>query len=150
MPVYSKVKGAQFEREAVLLLTDYIKDSKWKRVPTSGAIGTRMEIPLLFSDLVGEVKNFPKKFRGEAKCGYGGKKQFTLQKEWMDKIMREARSTYSIPFLIGKFSGARDGTRVFVVLDVNVFSTLVNQLTDLQRRLDEEANKMVNDKKDDL
>jgi hypothetical protein len=146
MPVYSKVKGNIFEREAVVMLTEKIHDSRWKRIPTSGAIGSRMEIPLLFSDLIGEVKNFPKKMRGEAKAGYGGAKQFTIKKEWLDKIMQEAKSTYSIPFLIGKFSGARGGTNVFVALDVDVFATLVNQITDLQRRLDEETEKVDNRK----
>ena len=86
MPVYSKVKGNIFEREAVVMLTELITGSKWKRIPTSGAIGSRMEIPLLFSDLIGEVKNFPKKLRGEAKAGYGGAKRFTIKKEWLDKI----------------------------------------------------------------
>jgi hypothetical protein len=150
MPVYSKVKGNIFEREAVVMLTELINDSKWKRIPTSGAIGTKMEIPLLFSDLIGDVKNFPKRLRGEAKAGYGGAKQFTLRKEWLDKIFQEAKSTYSVPFLIGKFSGARDGTRVFVVLDVGVFATLMNELTDLQRRLDEQTEEMDLNKKNSV
>jgi len=150
MPVYSKVKGNIFEREAVIMLTELIQGSKWKRIPTSGAIGSRMEIPLLFSDLIGEIKNFPKKMRGEAKAGYGGAKQFTIKKEWLDKILQEAKSTYSVPFLIGKFSGARGGTNVFVALDVNIFATLVNQITDLQRRLDEETEKVDNNKKEPI
>jgi Holliday junction resolvase len=150
MPVYSKIKGNIFEREAVNMLTELIPGSKWKRVPTSGAIGTRMEIPLLFSDLIGEIKDFPKRMRGEAKAGYGGAKQFTLKKEWLDKILMEAKNTYSVPFLIGKFSGARDGSRVFVALDVHVFATLVNQITDLQRRLDEETEKVEHYQKEPL
>jgi hypothetical protein len=148
MPVYSKIKGNIFEREAVVMLTEKIHDSKWKRIPTSGAIGTRMEIPFLYSDLLGEVKNFPKRMRGEAKCGYGGAKQFTIKKEWLDKIAIEGRNTFSLPFLIGKFSGARGGTNVFVALDVDVFAILVNQITDLQRRLDEETEKVDNHKKE--
>lgn len=138
MPSYSKRKGAEFEREAVQMLTDLLPGSKWKRIPTSGAIGTSMQIPLLFSDLIGEVPGIPRKFRVEAKAGYGGSKQFTLMKEWLDKIYREASSTYSIPFLIGKFSGARDVNRVFVTMDVGIFALLLNVITDLQRRLDNE------------
>lgn len=150
MPVYSKRKGAQFEMEAVKLLTELIKESTWKRVPTSGAIGTKLEMPILSSDLIGKVENFPKKFRGEAKCGYGGAKQFTLKKEWLDKILVEARNTYSIPFLIGKFSGARGGSNVFVVLDAEIFAAIVNQFTDLQRRLDEEIEKVDNNTKESV
>lgn len=145
MPSYSKRKGAQFEMEAVDMLTEEIKGSKWKRIPTSGAIGTKLEIPILFSDLIGQVEGFPRNFRVEAKAGYGGKEQFTLRKEWLDKIFEEGRSTYSVPFLIGKFSGARGPNRVFVVLDLHIFSTIVNMLTDLQRRIDEEAKNMDSD-----
>jgi hypothetical protein len=109
-----------------------------------------MEIPFLFSDLIGEVKNLSKKLRGEAKAGYGGAKQFTMRKEWLDKIFHEAKNTYSIPFLIGKFSGAREGSRVFVVLDVHIFAALINQLTDLQRRLDEQTKEMDHYKKEHI
>jgi len=139
MPSYSKRKGSDFEREAVNVLTNLIDESVWKRIPTSGAIGTRLAMPILQSDLLGRVSGFPQEFRGEAKCGYGGAKQVTVMKEWLDKIYEEAKSTFSLPFLIGKFSGARGGTNVFVVLDVRVFADLVNRITDLQRRLDEQV-----------
>jgi len=148
MPSYSKRKGAQFEMEAVKMLTLLIKDSEWKRVPGSGAMGTSLGIPLLFSDIVGKVKNFRQKFRVEAKAGYGGAQQFTMRKEWLDKILEEAKSTYSFPFLIGKYSGAREGSRVFVVLDVNIFASLINEYTDMQKRLDEQTTEMDNNKKE--
>lgn len=145
MPTYSQRKGKEFEREAVKILGDLIPGSEWKRVPTSGAIGTRLAIPILQSDLMGKVEGIPQMFRGEAKCGYGGAKQVTVMKDWLDKVFTEARATFSIPFLIGKFSGAREGTRVFVAMDVRVFADLVNRMADLQRRLDEEINRVEED-----
>lgn len=135
-PVDSKRKGSDFEREVAKLLPEVINNSEWKRIPTSGAIGTRMGVPILFSDLIGRVKGFSKKFRAEAKVGYGGAKQFMLKKEWLDKVIQEARSTYTIPFLIGKFSGAREGVRHFVVLDLDTFSYFINYITALQDRID--------------
>jgi len=132
-----KSKGTGWERDAVKLLNNLIPDSTWKRVAGSGAIGTIAIEPLLCGDIVGEIEGFPRKFRVEAKVGYGGAKQFALKKEWLDKIAMEAYNTYSMPFLIGKFSGAREGIRAFVVLDVDTFADLLNQITKLQKELRE-------------
>ena len=130
-----KQKGSGFERDAAKLLAEIIKNSTWRRIPSSGAIGTIMSESLLTGDLSGKVDLFPKSFKGEAKCGYGGKLQFTLKKEWIDKIVEEAGNNYSIPFLIGKFSGSRSGVQEFIVLDVDTFATLINMYTELQATL---------------
>lgn len=135
--VNSKHKGSGWERDAVKLLNNAIPYSVWRRLPTSGAIGTLIGEPLLCGDITGEVEGFPRKFRVEAKVGYGGEKQFTLKKEWLDKIAMEAYQTYSMPFLIGKFSGARGGAQVFAVLDLETFADLLNQITKLHKELDE-------------
>ena len=132
-----KSKGNLWERDAAKLLNNLIPDSNWKRVAGSGAIGTIADEPLLCGDIVGEIEGFPRKFRVEAKVGYGGAKQFGLKKEWLDKIAMEAYNTYSMPFLIAKFSGAREGIRVFTVLDIDTFADLLNQITKLQKELRE-------------
>lgn len=135
MPFKNKVKGNTFERFAVELLNELIRDSEWKRVPGSGALGTALGEPLLTSDIVGKVERIPKRFKVEAKVGYGGETQFTLKKEWLDKVRMEADATYSTPFLIGKFSGARQGVKVFTVMDVEVFAALINHISKLQEQL---------------
>jgi hypothetical protein len=132
-----KIKGSAFERLAVEILNKLVKNSKWKRIPGSGAIGTSLNEPMLTGDIFGSVDSIPKKFKGEAKVGYGGSKQFALKKEWLDKIKEEARNTYGFPFLIGKFSGAREGTKVFVVMDVEEFASILNHITKLQEQIDE-------------
>lgn len=128
----TKKKGSDFERLAVELLNEKINKSHWRRTPTSGAIGTALGEPMLTGDLSGTVDSFPKKFKVEAKVGYGGETQFALKKEWLDKIRKEAITFFSIPFLIGKFSGARDGVKVFVVLDLDTFADLMNYVTELK------------------
>lgn len=130
-----KIKGTTFERDAVEILNRLIKKSVWKRIPGSGAMGTFLSEPLLMSDITGKVESIPNKFSAEAKVGYGGKTQFALKKEWLDKIGEEAQSSFSIPMLIGKFSGAKSGTKVFVVMDVNVFSDIINRITDLDEEI---------------
>ena len=135
--VDSKRKGSDWEREVVKILPEVINDSEWKRIASSGAIGTYIGEPLLCGDIKGEVKGFPKKFRGEAKVGYGGAKQFALKKIWIDKIIEEANNTYSFPFLIGKFSGARSGANIFVVLDLESFASLINYIVDQNKELGE-------------
>lgn len=125
----TKIKGAAFEAAAVDLLTEKIKGSSWKRVPLSGAMGTILNEPSLLGDVTGFVEPLGASFRVECKVGYGGKTQFTLKKEWLDKIKVEGALSYSLPILLGKFSGARDGTRVFVVMDIDTFSEIINRVS---------------------
>lgn len=139
----SKVKGSAFERLAVETLGALVKNSSWKRIPGSGAIGTSLAEPLLTSDIVGTVDSIPKKFKLEAKVGYGGATQFALKKEWLDKIRMEADATFSVPALIGKFSGARDGVKIFVVLDIETFASILNHITNLQEQLDNNGKEKV-------
>jgi len=135
-----KRKGSDFERQAVKILNENLKSSNWNRVAGSGAIGTIINEPLLMGDIRGKVDSIPKKFKAEAKVGYSnsktaGAKSFTMQKEWLDKIREEAETDYSIPFLIGKFSNVREGTKVFVTLDIDAFVYLINYITELKERL---------------
>lgn len=125
-----KRKGTDFENLAVEILNKLIKGSRWKRIPGSGAIGTILNESFLTGDITGTVQSIPRKFKVEAKVGYGGATQLSLKKEWLDKVREQADCDYSIPMLIGKFSGARDGTKVFVVLDVETFSYLINLITE--------------------
>lgn len=137
----AKQQGSRWEHDAVELLNQKVKNSSWKRIPGSGAIGTNLNEPMLTGDLVGIVISFPKKFKAECKSGYNSStdkevKQFTLKKDWLDKIGEEARVNYSIPILLGKFTNARSGVKHFVVMDLNEFSELLNTVTDLRKELD--------------
>lgn len=125
-----KIKGTKFERDISEWLTENVKGSRWKRVPGSGAIGTIVGEAFLTGDVNGVVDSVGKKFKVEAKVGYGGAKQFTLKKEWLEKIREEADSSYAIPMLAGKFSGSRSNVRMFVVLETEVFAELLNMITD--------------------
>lgn len=138
MVIKQKKKGSDFERLAVELLNRFVKSSHWRRIPGSGAIGTSMDEPSLQGDISGRMDALKRTFKAEAKVGYGGATQLTLKKEWLDKIADEARSTNSIPFLIGKFSGSRNGTKVFVTLDLDTFCLLLNTITELHEELENE------------
>ncbi len=138
--VNSKNKGSNFEREIVKKLNSLIKNGKFKRVAGSGSIGTTMLIPDLLGDIVGEVYGVPKKFRGESKVGYGGSKSLTVKKEWLDKINLEAESTFSIPFLVARFSGSRSGVEEFVILDLFTFVYLLNLISMLAKEYDDEES----------
>lgn len=134
-----KQKGSAWEAMLVDELNKKINNSEWKRVPGSGAMGTSIHEPLLMSDVKGDVNGFPKKLRGECKAGYNhseGKetKQFTIKKEWLDKVAEEARASYSFPFLACKFDNARSGVKHFVVLDVDDFAYLINKVTELSKQ----------------
>jgi hypothetical protein len=140
----NKIKGSQFERDAAELLNKNVRKSRWQRVAGSGALGTIMHEPTLSSDVKGRVESIPQEFKVECKVGYNnskaeGVKQFTLKKEWLDKVQQEANQSYAIPMFMGKFLGAREGVKVFVVLDVEVFAKLLNRITEL----DEENGKQI-------
>jgi len=135
-----KIKGSNFEREVVEKMEELIPDSTWKRVPGSGAMGTTMGEGLLMADVIGDVPGFFRKFRGECKAGYNHSsdkevKQFTLYKEWFDKIKMEASKTYSFPLLFGKLSGSRTGVKIFVAMDIEDFALLMNQYLELVKEL---------------
>lgn len=139
----SKQKGNTFEHDAVELLNKLVDGAHFKRIPGSGALGTSFDEPLLTGDLSGTVDGIKRKFKVECKVGYNTStnkevKQFTLKKEWMDKIISESKDALSTPLLIGKFSGARKGVKEFVVLDIDTFAYFLNEISRLNRELNNE------------
>jgi len=147
----NKIKGSTFERDVVKILNKLINGADFRRIPGSGAIGTATGESLLTGDIAGRISYFPVKFKGECKVGYNSStnkevKQFTLKKEWLDKIWEEASATYSLPLLFGKFDNARSGTKVFVVMDIDIFADLINRYTKLQRDFEENQNREALDK----
>lgn len=136
MMVDSKRKGSDFERKIAKKLTEALASGEFKRIAGSGAIGTTMGLPILQGDLRGEVDGIPQKFKGEAKIGYGGSKSMSIKKEWIDKIVEEAKRDYSIPFLVARFSGSRGGVEEFIILDFDTFIMLLNMITELRAELD--------------
>lgn len=126
-----KRSGTDFERKLVKYLNRLSKYWKWKRIAGSGALGTNLGEPSLTGDVVGTSDYVPFKIRVEAKFGYGGSKQLTLKKEWMDKILSEAKSINDIPVLIGRFKGARSGVEEFAVMDINTFVTLIDYISEI-------------------
>ena len=117
-------------------MNEKVEHGRFKRVPGSGAIGTIMKEPLLVSDIKGTVDGIENPFILEAKIGYGGSKQFTIKKSWLDKIENEARSRYGIPAIVCRFSGSRNGVENFVVMDLDVFAFLLNKISELQEIVD--------------
>lgn len=146
MPNKAKRKGSDWERLAVELLNAMVKGGTFKRIPGSGALGTFLGEPILTSDIKGKVISFPQEFKIEAKVGYGGETQFTLKKEWLDKVRLEAQATYAIPLLAGKFSGAREGVKTFIVMDIETFTKIINRATELY--LEAEENERANLERD--
>jgi len=136
-----KQKGSKFERDMTVELNKLIDGSKFKKVPASGAMGTALHEGLLCGDIVGDVEYFPRKLRLEAKTGYMKEnkegKYFHLRKEWLDKIKMEAMQTNSFPALIAHFENARSGVKDFVVMDIEDFAWLINEITRIQRDISE-------------
>lgn len=137
MPNANKRKGSDWERQATEILNANIRGGEFKRIPGSGAIGTFLHEPLLTSDIKGKVPSFEKEFKIEAKVGYGSATQFTMKKLWLDKVKEESDASYGIPLLAGKFSGAREGVRGFIVMDISTFCDIINKVTSLHEEIEE-------------
>jgi hypothetical protein len=135
----NKAKGTRWENEACDILNEKIQGAHFKRVVGSGAIGTTMGEPTLTGDIKGEIEHTHLKFKGEAKARTGAT-QLALKKEWIDKIIMEAKQTFSIPILFCKFIGARSGVRSFVALDIDTFCDLINLYIDTKKELDKVLN----------
>ena len=132
-----KQKGTRWEKQLTQLLNDKLKSSfEFKKTPSSGALGTIVGEPNLTGDIRGRIEGVPQKIKIEAKVGYGGSKQLTVYKEWLDKIAEEASQDYSIPIVACRFSNSRDGVENFVVMDLDIFVKFMDMITTLQRDLD--------------
>lgn len=140
-PSKQKRKGDTAEREIAEYLNKNLIDGTFKKLPGSGAIGTTISEPLLTGDLNGEIYGFPKKLKCECKSGYGNKahpesKSLRLEKEWLDKIAKEADANYRMPIFFGKFDSVRSGVKFFVAMDIEQFVELSNHITKLQKEID--------------
>lgn len=133
-------KGTDWENTFVHLIEDNVKNSIVKRIATSGAIGTALEEPLLQGDVVAKFTGFPKKFRFECKTGYGGSKQLAVKKEWLDKISEEAKNANSYPAVACKFTGAKQGTKYFIILDIDTFCDIINYVNNIKLLYDREVD----------
>lgn len=141
MTTKQKRKGTGFENQVVETLNSELKRSHWKRIPGSGAIGTIMGESFLTGDISGEIYGFPLMFKGECKAGYSNKKDtaaksLALEKEWLDKIKKEAEAAYRMPIFFGKFDNVRTGVKMFVAFDMETFVKLSAYITKLKEELD--------------
>ena len=138
MMTNSKRKGSDFERQVSEFLNENVVGGKFKRIATSGAIGTYLNEPALSADVTGNVYGLPKPLKIECKVGYGGASYLTMKREWLNKIKEDAEKTFSLPLLVGKFTGATkaSGVQVFVALEIGDFAYLLNQISTLQKALD--------------
>jgi hypothetical protein len=151
-PNKNKIKGSTWERDVTELLNTKIHGAHFKRIAGSGAIGTTMGESLLTGDVTGSIPGIPKKFKAECKTGYSNKtdaecKSLAVQKEWLDKIKKEAETAYSYPMFLGKFQNVRQGVRYFVAFDFDTFVDMMNYVADLKQELDSLYEKFQNSKK---
>jgi Holliday junction resolvase len=138
MMVNSKRKGSNFERQLADYLNQSVEGGSFKRIATSGAIGTYLQEPSLSADVTGKVDGLPKPIKIECKVGYGGAEYLSMKREWLNKIREDAEKTFSMGILVGKFSGATKATgiQVFVAMDVSDFAYLLNQISALNKEVE--------------
>lgn len=144
MMTNSKRKGSDFERQIAEYLNKEVTGGKFKRIATSGAIGTYLNEPALSADVTGNVDGLTKPIKIECKVGYGGAEYLSMKREWLNKIKIDAEKTFGFPMLIGKFSGATkaSGVQVFAAMEIGEFVYLMNTISDLKHELDVATEKL--------
>jgi len=130
----NKIKGSNWERKAAEELNKKFPDT-WRRIPLSGALGTTLDIPSLQGDVSGNYLFLPFKFYGEAKVGYGGA-SMTIQKEWFDKIKKEAENNYAKPVVLLKFEKSNSGVRHVIAMDFETWDDIMLHIQSLRDELE--------------
>lgn len=128
----SKIKGSKWERDAIKQLAPYAEAAK--RTPGSGALGTTLKESRLTGDGYLKYKFLPTHLKLEMKYGYGGAKQMTIYKEWMEKIRMESRADNSIPAVVIKFRDVTGGdieSAKWICFSIEDWNRLVKHLDEL-------------------
>ncbi len=137
-----KRKGSDWEREAVKLLNKRFPDT-WKRIPSSGAIGTLVGEPLLAADVVGRYVFLPKPVMGEAKVGYGGK-SMRIEKDWFDHVQTVAEGVHGIPVVVLKFERSIKGVKHVMALSFETWDYIMELLESQDHIIEELQEKLSN------
>ncbi len=124
----AKRSGTRFEHMAEDFFTTDI--SAAKRVAGSGAFGRISREPRLLGDLTIVFDPLLKPILAECKFGYGGITQITIKKEWIEKIIDEARLANKYPALIFKFKNARGQAARMIAFDWNTFIRIMRDIDD--------------------
>jgi hypothetical protein len=124
-------KGKRWEREAANNLTK--GEGQWKRVPGSGALGSRIGDASLKGDAVGRYPWWRRPFRAEAKYGYGTSRQMQLQRAWVQKIRDQSKGSDSLPCLLLKFKNVTTGdpSAKLIVFDFETWNKMMDSLAEL-------------------
>jgi len=128
-------KGKAFEKETAELAGKY-----GKRMTKSGAVGTMEGIDTLVGDVQWRFPWFSKNLSGECKHGYGRKsgkgKYITLNREWFEKHMTQARAFGLFPFFSMKFKFAtEDGMSKFVLIPHSTMRELILEMDNMWQEL---------------
>ena len=119
-----KSSGDRWEREVV-------KELGGRRQPSSGAFGTQHGLSSLTGDV---LVHYPwlRPLHIECKYGYGGSKQMTLKREWIEKVRAEAAKSRRYPALALKFKGVTGGDRESAKLICFDFETFKNMMQEIE------------------
>lgn len=133
-----KDSGTYFERSVQKQFGEQEAVSFAKRIVGSGAFGTITRNANLFGDVHIEYKVLDRPILAECKFGYGGQKQLTVKKEWIEKIIAEAILANKYPALIVKFKGSRGPASKLIMFTWETWNEMLDRLTKTMEFLNRE------------
>ncbi len=133
-----KDSGTYFERSVQKQFGEQDAVLFTKRIVGSGAFGTITRDANLFGDVHIEYKVLDRPILAECKFGYGGHKQLTVKREWVEKIAAEAVLANKYPALIVKFKGSRGPTSKLIIFTWDTWNEMLDRLTKTMEFLNRE------------
>jgi hypothetical protein len=131
----NKRSGTYFE-DTVADHFDSLEGVTAKRVMGSGAFGTISNEPRLMGDVYMRWDYLDRPILAECKFGYGGKTQLTVKKEWIDKIVEEARQADRHAALVFKFKGARGPNSKVIAFTWETWEAIMDSFRDTVEHLE--------------
>lgn len=129
-----KRMGSQFEYKNHVATQDLLNDVSTRMTPNSGAGKVKGDQEI--AGIITVMEELKTKVKEQAP----GKKSFTIKKEWLEKLNREAREANK-EFWYLKFAFHENDSDVYVIVEQDIIMSMVKTMVEDRKQVNEAAKK---------